>query len=431
MHAYAHTRHVRFTAIAIAIALIGVMATPGVTVAKQVWPTGYEQTAKLLASDGATDDLNGYSVGIDGETAVTGAPYHDAIAADAGAAYAYIKDATGWTLDTPLSGSTIGFDDRFGQSVAISGDRIIVGAPRDDDLGTDTGAAYIFVRTAEGWAEEAKLLPVGGIDFGRAGAAVDIDGDTAIFSGGRRLFVFTLTAEGWEQQDVLLSPYAPAYDSFGTSIAIDGDTIIAGAHGFQSYYDEGRAHIFTRSAGVWTHEATLAASDGISNDQFGFAVDVDGDTALVGAWGCDDAALASGAAYVFVRSTGIWTETYKLTAEEPGSYDYYGYFVSLSEQVAAVGSHGDDDLAIEAGATHLYDSANGFAFLEKLTTADGTEGDLFGNCDVSGETVIAGAIGSDALAPDAGAAYVFERAVGKPGNAQGPKKAAAMTAGVQ
>ena len=188
--------------------------------------------------------------------------------------------------------------------------------------------------------------------------------------------------------------------------------------------------MFTRSEGTWTHEGTLAASDGISNDQFGFAVDVCGDTALVGAWGRDDAASASGAAYVFVRSAGVWSQTKKLTAEEPGSYDYYGYFVSLSQDVAAVGAHGDDSLGTQAGATYLYDPAAEFASLQKLTPADGSEGDLFGNCDASGESVICGCIGSDELAADAGAAYIFERSEdSQPGSAAGPKKSATMTAG--
>ena len=194
MYVHVFTGHRRFATIAAVLALVVVMMLPGVALAKREWPSGYVQSAKLLADDGAAGDGNGYAVGVDGETAITGAPYNDAAGADAGAAYVYEQDSTGWVLETSLSGSSIGADDRFGQAVATSDDRIIVGAPRDDELGSDTGAAYVFARTAEGWAEEAKLLPVGGIEVGRAGSAVDIDGDTAIFSGGRRVFIYTLGA---------------------------------------------------------------------------------------------------------------------------------------------------------------------------------------------------------------------------------------------
>ncbi len=403
---------------ALVLTATAVLLTGAYAIAKPI-ADAFTQTAKLVAPDGAAGDGYGYSVAISGDVAVAGAYRNDAVALDAGAAYVSVRDGA-WSQDATLRPADLGADDRFGQAVAASGERIIVGSPRDDDLGLDTGAAYVFVRTAEGWQQEAKLLPAGGIDYGRAGQAVAIDGDTAAISGGRKVFVYVRTDTGWAQQTVLTSPTG-VYDYFGCSIALSGDTLVSGAHGFQSTYDEGRAYVFARAGDAWSLQATLQAADGVSNDQFGFSVDVDGDTALVGAWGDDDLGLTCGAAYVFARAGEVWTQTAKIVPDTLQSYDYFGYFVSLDGGLAAVCADGDDDVAPDAGAAYVFDGASGWAQVAKLTASDGAEGDLFGNPSVSDGAVLVGAYGSDSLGTDAGAAYVFESGGSStPGQSPGP-----------
>ncbi len=390
-------------AVLLSIALVLVATYPA---AGRPEPSGFTQIARVTAADGATGDQFGYAVDLDGAVAVAGANLNDASAVDAGAAYVFDAADDAFTLQATLRPAGLGFDDRFGQAVGVSGDRVVVGAPRDDDLGTDTGAVYVFARGTDGWELETKLLPVGGIAYGRAGAAVAVDGDTIAFAGGRKIFVYTLTESGWTQQAILVSPTG-AYDYFGCSLAVSGDSILVGAHGFQSAYDQGFAYVFTRTDGAWSLEATLQAADGVSNDMFGCSVDLDGDTALIGAWGDDDLGTTCGAAYAFSRTDGAWAQTVKLVPAGAGAYDEIGYFVSLDGSLAAIGAHYDDDGGSDAGAVYVFDSSAGWTQTAKLIADDSAPGDIMGNPSVSGDRVFVGAMGSDALATDAGAAYAF------------------------
>ena len=113
-------------------------------------------------------------------------------------------------------------------------------------------------------------------------------------------------------------------DSFGYSVALDGDTALVGAYGDDDKGGtSGSAYIFTRSGGVWTQQAKLTASDGEALDRFGYSVALDGDTALVGAYGDDDKAPQSGSAYIFTRSGGVWSQQAKLTASDGAGNDYF------------------------------------------------------------------------------------------------------------
>jgi len=397
------------TAFACALSvLVTVMLFAEPAIAKPT-PEGYTQTGRLLAPDAAQADGFGYSVALDAQTALVGAYRNDLAAIDAGAAYVFENTAEGWSDGVALRPVGIGYDDRFGQAVGVSGNRLIVGAPRDDDLGTDCGASYVYERTAEGWMLDAKLLPTGGISFGRVGATVDIDGDTAVMAGGRKVYVYVFTAEGWVLQATLTSP-AGVYDYFGCSIAISGDTVVVGAHGFDSIYNEGRAYVFVREGGTWSLQATLAATDGEPNDQFGFGLALDGDTALIGAWGDDDAGSSAGAAYAYERAGATWTQVAKLVPPDAEAFDYIGYHVDIDGDIAAVSAHHDADAGFDAGATHVFDRTAGWARVAKLLADDAAAGDLFGNPSVSAGRVLVGAYGSDAAAPDAGAAYIFETA---------------------
>lgn len=411
-------------AVTLSLAIVIAAAGPALGLPE---PGDFAQVAQLTAHDGAAGDQFGYSVALDGPVAVAGANLNDASATDAGAAYVFDATEDAWTAQATLRPAGLGPDDRFGQAVAASGDRIVVGAPRDDDLDIDTGAAYVFVRTETGWELETKLLPVGGIAYGRAGAAVAIDGDTIAFAGGRRVFVYSLTESGWVQQATLLSPTG-TYDYFGCSIAISGDSLLVGAHGFQSAYDQGRAYVFSRTDGVWSLQATLQAADGASGDMFGCSVDIDADSALVGAWGDDDAGTTCGAAYAFGRTETAWSQTAKLVPAEAGAYDEIGYFVSLDGPLAAVSAHYDDEGGSDAGAVYLFDSSAGWAQTAKLLADDSAAGDIMGNPAVSDQRVFVGAIGSDVLATDAGAAYAFAQGAGDtfPGKGS-PHKQGALT----
>ena len=251
--------------------------------------------------------------------------------------------------------------DNFGNSVSISGETAIVGASQDGDKGDNSGSAYIFVRNGLTWAEQAKLIASDG---------------------------------------------APG-DRFGGSVSISGDTAIVGAYGDgDKGEDSGSAYIFVRNGSTWTQQVKLTASDGAYNDNFGKAVSILGETAIVGAPGAQS---SKGAAYVFVREGGSWTQQAKLTASDGAMYNYLGYSVSISGDTAIVGARGDDDNGDSSGSAYIF-VRNGVTWTEqaKLIASDGAENDNFGNSVlISGETAIVGAALDDDKGDLSGSAYIF------------------------
>jgi len=217
---------------------------------------------KLLPNDGSATDLFGFSLSMDGDTIVVGAPWDDDNGRDSGSAYVFTRDTDGtaWRQQAKLLPDDGAADDMFGYKVAVDGDSIVVGARWDDDNGEDSGSAYVFSRDSTGsttWRQQAKLLPDDGA----------------------------------------------ADDEFGGSVAVYNDTIVVGA-----YYDDdngdrsGSAYVFTRDStdGTgWKQKAKLLPNDGAAGDQFGFGIAIYGDTIVVGAEDDDDNGLTSGSVYVF------------------------------------------------------------------------------------------------------------------------------------
>ena len=187
-------------------------------------------------------------------------------------------------------------DDLFGSSVAIAGDTIVVGAWWDDDNGEASGSAYVFTRTGTTWTEQAKLTASDGAAFERFGFSVAIAGDTIVVGAYLddnvgSAYVFTRTGTIWTQQAKLLgSDGAPS--NFGISVAIVGDTIVVGARE--------ASYVFTRTGTTWIEQAKLAASDGAGSDQFGYSVTIAGNTVVVGAyWDDTDNGNDSGSVYIY------------------------------------------------------------------------------------------------------------------------------------
>ncbi len=382
------------------------------------------ELSKLIASDAALADNFGFSVALSGDTAVVGAPYDDhAGGGDAGSAYVFVHSGGVWTQQQKLTASDAAANDRFGNSVAVSGDTAVLGAHLDDDAGSSSGSAYVFVRSGTVWTEQAKLFradPAGSDEFGYS---VAIDGDTAIV-GARRdtyllgmqqgsAYIFVRTDGVWTQQGKLtLGGFN--YGFFGVSVAVSGDTAVVGAeHTDYVGSDSGSAHEFVRSAeGVWTAQATLTASDAATGDNFGGSVALSDDTAVIGARFDDHAGGAdAGSTYVFLRSGGVWTEQQKLTTTDAATGDSFGRSVALSGETAVVGAYSDDEASgTDAGSAYVF-TRTGTVWTEqaKLTPSDAAASDFFGaSVSVSGDTAAVGAYFEDHDGgTDAGSAYAF------------------------
>jgi hypothetical protein len=385
-----------------------------------------QEVGQLLASDAAAHDHFGFSAALSGDTAVFGAWSDDHAAGNgAGSAYVFIRSNGVWKQQAKLTASDAATDDYFGLSVAISGDTAVIGAPwNDHEGGTDAGAAYVFTRSHGFWFQQAKLTASDAADFDIFGYSVAVSGDTAVIgaygddhAGGNSAgsaYVFVRSGETWIQQAKLTAADAAPYDEFGVCVAVSGDTAVVGAWlDDGAAIDTGSAYVFVRTDEVWTQQAKLTASDAEACDQFGSSVAVSSDTALVGAIYDDHGGLTdAGSAYVFVRSESAWLQQAKLTASDAAARDEFGVSVAVSGDSAVVGAWlGGESGATDAGSAYVFVRAgDDWTEQAELTGSNAAAGDDFGNSvALSGNTAVIGAPCTDhAENTDAGSAYVFD-----------------------
>jgi hypothetical protein len=362
----------------------------------------------------------GTSASVSGDTAVIGCPLDDAAGViAAGSAYVFVRSGAVWTEQQRIVASDGTTGDEFGSSVSISGDTVVVGAPNDVN---DTGAAYVFVRSGSTWTQQQKLVaPDGGPNEG-FGHAVSVDADTLVVgtpfqtlqSGAAYVFVRSGTI--WSPQQKLMASDAGLTDQFGFAVSLSGDTALIGAHQDDTAggLDAGSAYVFVRSGATWALQQKLEAADGAASDAFGRSVAVGPDTAVVGA-PFDDTlgGTNAGAAYVFLRSGTVWTEQQKLMASDGVTTAQFGFAVSLDDDTAVVGANGDDAPGLpDAGSAYVFlRSGAVWSEQQKLAAPDGAPDDRLGySISISGDTVVAGARLDDVLGSlDAGSADVFVR----------------------
>ena len=329
------------------------------------------QQTKLTASDGASDDEFGWSVAISGDTALVGT---NGFGVPEGAAYVFVRSGTTWTQQaefTTPDGSGLWPD--FGYSVALDGDTAVVAYPGYSTLSMyGSGIAYVFVRSGTTWSEQGVLSPSDDANLVESfGSSVAISGDTVMvgadgtevggLTGGvpngggvnsqGDAYVFVRSGAIWTQQAELTASDGSAFDYFGGSAALDGDTAIIG----MAYPNSGgspppgNAYVFVRSGTTWTQQAELTASDGVAGDLFGSTVAVSGDTALIGAPlhtlspESDSSFTHQGAAYVFVRSGTAWKQQAELSPTEGDNG--FGWSVALDGDTALVGVSDNNDIA--------------------------------------------------------------------------------------
>jgi len=327
--------------------------------------TAWVRQAKLVASYGPTATRFGYSTAISHETVVVGAWKDSEVDTEAGAAYVFARSNGIWTQQAKLTAGGGGFA-YFGRSVAIDGNSIVVGADFATNQGTMSGAAYVFTRSGEAWTQQAKLTPSDGAEMDRFGASVAIQEDTVVVgsylddevsTNSGSIYVFVKSGGTWMQQAKLTASDGAEGDMLGLPVAISGDTIVVGAYkDDDAGEDSGSAYIFTRTDGVWSQQAKLIASDGAAGDNFGKTAVISGDTALIGAPGDDDKGSNSGSVYVFRRTGSTWTQWGKLTASDGLAGDGLGSdnSISLSGPYALVGAPYADDKPTQSGAAYVF-----------------------------------------------------------------------------
>jgi hypothetical protein len=369
--------------------------------------------AQLTASDGAAGDELGATVAVSGDTIVAGAGAHKVgTNASQGAAYVFLKPASGWkdaTQTAQLTASDGTTGERFPTALGVSDDTIVAGSFGHDIRNTDgsRGEAYAFVKPAAGWMdahESAKLQASDGADADEFGISVAVSGETIVVgadhhkvagnAGQGAAYVFAkpagMTAIETEGAELTASD-GGANDQFGRAVAISGDTIVAGAPNHQvGLSRQGSVYVFVGSLGGFsantTQTAELSASDGVTDDGLGFAVATSGSTVVAGAFRDQVGANPfQGAAYVFARPGFVWgkpvqTETAELTAADGVTNDLFGIILGVSGNTIAVGGglHSIGAPGSGKGAVYLFATPPEITIAAPASGATLTQGRLIG-----------------------------------------------------
>jgi hypothetical protein len=361
-------------------------------------PLSQAQEIKLHASDHAAGDLFGTAVSISGNAAIVGARKHDHNGQNSGAAYLY-NVTTGEQTAELLAADGAAYD-YFGFSVGISDDNAIVGARWDDDNGAQSGSAYVYDVTTG--LLKTKLLPIDGAEGDAFGNAVAISGSTAIVGinkpgvvGAAYLFDIDTGVQlaKLSPSDGLLNDY------FGYSVAINATIAVVGAMENDAMGQaSGAVYVFDIATGAQLQK--LTASDGITNDLFGCSVSTSGNYVLVGA----KSNAETGAAYLFDLQT---LEELKLLASDGEAGDNFGGAVAIRGSSLIVGASGDNDNGAASGSAYVYNVTGSQLF--KLHPTNGGTGDEFGGAvSLSGTAAMIGSMGHDfAGLADSGTAYLM------------------------
>jgi hypothetical protein len=408
---------------------------------------------KQLGTGSAADDRFGTSVAISGDTAIVGSPKNDLVGSDAGLVKVFERNAGGinnWGEIKSITAVVFAPNANFGRSVAISNDTFIVGAYQDDLNGT----VYIFERNmggADNWGEAQELKASDATIGDRFGWSVGISGDTVIVgaiwddddgSASGSSYLFTNVHNNWSEVTSKTVRGGTASNQLGYSVSISGDIAIVGELNGESgltLSDTGAAYIFERNQGganVWSTVVKLNASDAAVGDQFGHSVSISNDTVIVGAWENDDDGGRTGAAYIFERNTGgadSWGEVKKLLASDMNGGDRFGWAVGISGDTAIVSAKRNDDGGFQTGSAYIFErNKNGvdnWGQVKKILAFDPFGGDEFGqSVAISVDTVIVGAWKDDDDGSASGSAYIFERNTGGVDNWGSVKKLTAIAA---
>lgn len=342
-------------------------------------------------------------------------------------------------------------DDSFGADMAVSDDAVLVGAPRHSSSGVGGSVSIMRPRPdgAVGY-DETRIIPSDADSTTHFGRSVDIDGDTFVVGSSQGVHVFTSNGAGGFDETKLdvagvtgitvavsngvivvgaadaVSVYVPnpsgGYDPttldapkaasvqrFGGAVDIDGDTIVVGASGTGGTRT-GTAYVYTADGVGGYTRSRLVASDGSVDDEFGSSVAIDGDTIVVGATEGDSGTDDTGAAYVF-RPDGAdgYTET-KLTASDARPGDRFGRSVAIAGDVIVVGAPAANIVTYASGAAYVFDSDGADGYTEtQLIASDASDNDRFGRTVAAfDDTIVVGAARALRGARLRGVVYVYD-----------------------
>lgn len=299
-----------------------------------------------------------------------------------GAAYVYRYVAGTWIEEHKLVASDRKERMQFGTGLSVYKDVIVIGAYQEDIFGPYSGSVYLFRNVAGTWIEEAKLIPSDGMENAFYGLSTAISNETVFVgavgddSRGERtgsVYVYRKSGDDWIETQKLEASDAAAYQHFGGQLAIYGDVaVISAVEYFFTGYGPGAAYVFRRTGEIWTEEKKLTASDADMGDRFGYAVDIYGNLAVIGAINDDDSGIDSGAVYIFRNFGTDWIEGEKISAPSFSGDARFGWSVAIS----------DHDLLVSAPLENSVGERSGVAYSIQLSEKANARQNLPSDLDV-------------------------------------------------
>ncbi|MDE0300997.1 MAG: T9SS type A sorting domain-containing protein [Candidatus Poribacteria bacterium] len=360
----------------------------------------WEATAELIRSDRDKENPGqasfGFSVAITGPPgrgdptyAIVGSPssgHQGGVAVDGGAAYIFAKTPQKWKQEAKLIAPDPASGDGFGWSVDIDSTTAVVGVPKDDDAGSNSGAVFVFVKEENAWKQQAKLLARDTARSDSFGEFVALENDTLVigapghthadirFAGAA--YVFERQGERWIERAKLTADDAAKSDRFGVSVAIHIDTIIVGStlNDAGRGKDAGAAYVYVREGNAWRQHTKLVGDDSRAGDHFGAGVATTGEIAIIGAPLHEEEGLGSGAAYAFLNTDGVWKETEKIVPDNPVKGLVFGSATAISRDTVIVTGGTDEEGAPGFGngsAAYVYSAEKNFGLPPYAVKPDG------------------------------------------------------------
>ena len=329
------------------------------------WSLAHE----LTAASASNNDGLGASVSIGDGVVVAGAPGDDDMGNAAGSAIVFRWTDGSWSEEAVLYGSNIDVGDKFGSTLVLDGTRLAVAAPlgEPDEMTGAAGQVYVFGDDGTSWTEQNVVSPVSGDEGDAFGSSIALDGDrmligspgddsVALNAGAARFFDYDLG--GWQPGLLLTDPNGLTHDAFGTAASFDGQWAAVGAplSSTAGFSDAGSVVLFREVGGNWTYHDTLTASDARAGDRFGSQATLDGGYLLIGSPyddGADPILGNTGQVYVFVLEDGIWTESGTVQPLLPEIGMLAGSALSMRGGMAIIGAPGADSSLNDTGGAFV------------------------------------------------------------------------------
>ncbi len=310
----------------------------------------YILKATLVADDATEGAEFGRSVAIQGSTVLVGARFAEVgDLATAGAVYVFRQAGGEWVQDQKITSPEPENEDNFGRALAVQGNLLAVTARKENLGADDVGAAYVYLNRGGTWTYTAKITASDATPGAYFGQSVAVRGNL-IAVGARNadpntagaVYVFEGTRADWTEVQKITPPDGGADDNFGFSIAVEGNTIAVGARraDLPGENNAGAAYVYARESGAFELVTKLVAGDADANTQFGQSIAIAGDTILVGANRADVGDTDDpGAVYLFRRMGGTWPEIGTLIASDGEASDEFGYSLAAYGGCLVTGAH--------------------------------------------------------------------------------------------